>query len=296
MNLKQMASFATVLFAGVAFDGDTARLYGETGTVPLVPVAATSVAFEGPVQSVETESGPYQGFDTLRYPGDTVMRAWREAGDFDWVGFYLPAPCHRDTSWSGTRETIENMGWGTAIIYVGQQTWGARPRRSSALGTSTTCYAHVVGAARGVVDADDAIAATEAEGFPYGTLVVLDLEYMSKVPQAMRDYYLAWTARLLADGRYRPAYYAHAVNAETIYSDVSTAFVAAGVTDAPAFWIAGGSNFSRDKSPEEVGHQFAAAWQGMLDVVEKYAGVSLPIDVSVGALRSPSSSVYTIAE
>ncbi|HYH79534.1 MAG TPA: hypothetical protein VEX86_07045, partial [Longimicrobium sp.] len=43
----------------------------------------------------------FAGFDTGIYPGDAVMRAWRQASPYVWVGYYLPAPCHRDPSWSG---------------------------------------------------------------------------------------------------------------------------------------------------------------------------------------------------
>ena len=71
----------------------------------------------------------YLGFDTNIYPGDRTMKIWADDGTYDWVGYYLPAPCHRDTSWSGKRDTLISMGWGLAVVYVGQQVW-KRLRRS----------------------------------------------------------------------------------------------------------------------------------------------------------------------
>src|SRR6185295_13367439 len=74
-------------------------------------------------------AGAFPGFDTGIYPGDEALRAWRQASPYVWVGYYLPAPCHRDASWSGKRERLIGMGWGTAVIYLGQQDWAASPTR-----------------------------------------------------------------------------------------------------------------------------------------------------------------------
>jgi hypothetical protein len=291
MQAKKVMSGAVALLSTVVFSGNAfARIAG----VATVDAISTQPARLAPivVSDVEPEElGPYQGFDTSTYPGDDVMRAWRASGAYDWVGYYLPAPCHKDESWSGTRGMLEEMGWGTAVIYVGQQTWGRTPRRRATLGRPSTCAADLVGAGRGRMDGDDAIARTEAEGFPRGTTIFLDIEYMGAVPPRMREYYRAWTARLLEDGRYWPAYYTHTRNAATIYADVAAVFAHAGVSMTPLFWIAGGSDFSRDKDPADVGHAFAVIWQGMLDIVEHQGGVALPIDVSVGAFPSPSQAI-----
>lgn len=58
--------------------------------------------------------GKHLGFDTYRYPGDAVMRAWRHSDvPYEWVGYYLPAPCHKGRTWMGKRERLANMagGW-----------------------------------------------------------------------------------------------------------------------------------------------------------------------------------------
>jgi hypothetical protein len=245
--------------------------------------------------------GRHLGFDTYGYPGDRAMRAWRAADEpYEWVGYYLPAPCHKDDSWSGKRTTLAGMGWGVAVIYVGQQTWGARrsPTAKSvsrARRTGAECAAALVNDSRGARDAKDAIASTVREGFARGTVIYLDIEYMDVTPAHMREYYRAWVEGVLADGRYRPGIYAHTRNANRIYDDVRQAYQTAGLTDEPPFWIASGHNFSTEKTPQEVGHSFAGVWQGILDVMQTKNGVRLPIDVNVAAVPSPSEQ-YVMAE
>ena len=262
-----------------------------SASVPDVPHAVAELSGSSILQEV-TDKGPYLGFDTSDYPGDAAMRAWREHADYDWVGYYLQAPCHKDDSWSGKRDTLETMGWGVAVVYVGQQTWGKRPRAGSQKTRGTTCAANLVSTAQGRLDADDAIAKTAAEGFPNRTAIFLDLEHMNSVPNAMRDYYVAWTEAVLADGRYRPAFYAHNANAQRIYADIRALYDSRRVPADPPFWIAGGSNFGRDRAPQDVGHAFADVWQGVLDTWEKHNEVRLPIDVNVAAVPSPSAAEF----
>lgn len=278
--------------------------------------------------------GSHLGFDTYAYPGDDAMLAWRDDSvPYEWVGYYLPSPCHRSDSWSGKRETLTDMGWGLAVIYVGQQTWsGTAPRKivktkyvtkrvkvvTRSHGKRITkyvrkrvpvrivtyaraqqgsnCSARLVNSDRGTLDANDAIARTVAEGFPNGSVIFLDLERMDSVPKAMRDYYKAWTARVLADGRFRPGYYTHDHNAKLVHEDVSRVFAAAGVRTAPQFWVSGSKGFSEDSEPHEVGHSFANVWQGVLDIVQTHNGVKLPIDVNVASVPSPSSHEYALGD
>ena len=295
---------------------------------PLVgaPSIGDAVADASATIADNLSEGPHLGFDTFSYPGDDAMRAWLTADKpYRWVGYYLSAPCHNDDSWVGKRETLSNMGWGMAVIYVGQQTWGRTPGQKVAVtryitkrvkqvktrngrrvvryvnkrvpvrvlvvpraSKGASCSSQFVSAARGTADANDAIARTAAEGFARGTVIFLDIERMESVPTAMRDYYRAWTQRVLEDGRFRPAYYAHSFNANLIYRDVKQVLASVGVSADPPFWIASERGFSIDKAPEEVGHAFAQVWQGLLDVVETHNGVRLPIDVNVGRLPSPS--------
>jgi len=308
----------------------TAGLIVSTGTSISPPSIATAVATaSASIADDLADTGPHLGFDTFAYPGDDAMRAWLTADKpYRWVGYYLPAPCHNDDSWEGKRDTLSGMGWGMAVIYVGQQTWGRTPGQKVAVtryitkrvkqtvriksgkritryvnkrvpvkvlvapraSPGASCSTQLVNADRGVRDANDAIAKTAAEGFANGTTIFLDIERMERVPSAMRDYYDAWTKRVLEDGRFKPGYYAHSHNADLIYSDVKAVLTASGVEGDPPFWIASTQGFATDKDPSEVGHAFAQVWQGMLDVVETHNGVRLPIDVNVAQLPSPSEN------
>ena len=291
------------------------------------PLALATAEIAAAVEAVGAgATGRHLGFDTSKYPGDDAMQAWKEDGSYEWVGYYLPAPCHRDASWSGKRQSLAENGWGLAVVYVGQQTWGKTPgkaevvtkyvkrrvkqvkkRRGKSVVTYVTkrvpvkllvkpraepgssCSAQFVSGPRGRVEADDAIARTEAEGFPHGTVIFLDIEHMPTVPTAMRQYYQQWTAQVLADGRYRPGFYAHTRNAALVYNDVKGVYDAHGATDEPFFWVAGNSaEFAPGMAPTGVGHSFAAVWQGILDKVEERNGHKFPIDVNVAATPSPS--------
>jgi len=259
-------------------------------------VAAAVTGQDAPLAD-EAESGRYLGFDSNGYPGDDKMLKWKNAKDapYSWVGYYLPeTPCHGDKSWSGKRDTLVKMGWGLAVVYVGQQTWGRTPRTLTAKQVQNlnrkgvTCNSDFVSADRGATDAVDAIRKTEAEGFSKGTVIFLDLERTEQLPSRMRDYYKAWAATVLRDGRFRPGVYVHSHNAAAVYADVKAIFVAAGLKEEPRFWVASARDFSPDKAPQEVGHDFAGMWQGAIDVVRRVADVALPIDINVSNWPSPS--------
>jgi hypothetical protein len=308
--------------------------YDPSRSVP-DPVTAIGEAVSDASGKIASDlrEGKHLGFDTYVYPGDEAMRAWREedGAPYEWVGYYLPAaPCHKGETWAGKRQTLTGMGWGLAVIYVGQQVWtgthdrrivktrwvtknvkqvrrvnGKRVTRTvkkkvpvryvtyARARSGTSCSTRLVSGARGARDAADAIARAVREGFPRGTVVFLDIERMDVVPASMRNYYKSWTKAVLADGTFRPGYYVHDHNAKLIYNDVASIFVDAARMEQPPFWIASGRGFSEDKEPHEVGHEFASVWQGILDVVQTHNGVKLPIDVNVAAVPSPSDFAST---
>jgi hypothetical protein len=258
-------------------------------STPVGQMAAAVSAVPGDlVKSVEQAvERQYLGFDTNIYPGDRAMSVWAKDGTYQWVGYYLEAPCHRDDSWSGKRETLSEMGWGLAVVYVGQQSWSTTKRSTK----GSTCSNKFVTAGNGTRDAADAIAKVVSEGFPHGSVIFLDIERMDKVTPAMKSYYTSWTKAVLNDGRYQPGYYTHVDNAARVYADVKPVFTQAGDTVAPPFWIAGNSNaFTTDKVPTDVGHTFAAVWQGLLNVTRMHDGIRIPIDINVASVRSPSQS------
>ena len=274
-------------------DGDDSEVASIAAQVAQVAAAVTGQS--APMADAQ-QAGKNMGFDTHTYPGDKTMAAWKAApgAPYRWVGYYLPSPCHTDRSWTGKRPTLVEMGWGLAVVYVGQQTWGRTPRKLSAsraaaiLKSKKPCNADLLTAERGRADGDDAIAATEREGFPARSIVFLDIERMEKMPTAMRDYYRAWTKRLLEDGRYRPGVYVHAHNAQAVYDDVKAEFAAAGVTEQPRIWVATGRGWEEGKAPQDVGFAFAGVWQGVIDVARTVADIKLPLDVNVSSWSSPS--------
>jgi hypothetical protein len=278
---------------------DTTASTFATVAAGVAQAAAAVTGQDAPIANAY-EKGHYVGFDTHTYPGTVVMRAWKNApgAPYSWVGYYLPSPCHANTSWTGKRDTLQQMGWGLAVVYVGQQTWGKTPRALSAaardaLRKRSPCSADLVSADEGTRNADDAVVRATTEGFQRGTVIFLDLERMEKVPAAMRDYYQAWVARMLANGTYEPGIYAHEHNAQAIFSDVAETFEAAGDTSTPRFWIAGGKGFDEGRAPQDVGFAFAGVWQGVIDVARSIANVQLPVDVSVASWKSPSESGAT---
>jgi hypothetical protein len=275
-----------------ATEPGSARLADAAASVAQV---ASAVTGQPSPLADEQMNGKHLGFDTHTYPGEKTMRAWKNApgSPYRWVGYYLPSPCHKDRSWTGRRQLLTDMGWGLAVVYVGEQSWGRAPRPTAARLASlrkqgTTCNADFLSASRGDADGVDAIAVTTAEGFPARSIVFLDLERMEKIPPAMRDYYRTWARRLLHDGHYLPGVYVHAFNAQVVHDDIKAEFVAAGVTEEPRIWVATGHGYEEGKAPQDVGFAFAGVWQGMIDVARRVADIRLPIDVNVSAWTSPS--------
>src|SRR5258705_7804398 len=154
-------------------------------TATVAQVAAAVTGQNSPLAD-ERLGGTHLGFDTHTYPGDKTMSAWKSApgAPYKWVGYYLPGPCHKDDSWTGKRQKLVDMGWGLAVVYVGQQTWGRTPHTPTPQQVAQmeragkTCNADLISSQRGRTDGDDAIAATVKEWFPERSIVFLDLERM----------------------------------------------------------------------------------------------------------------------
>jgi hypothetical protein len=250
-----------------------ALLGGCTGTRPPAPPAVPT----------------YAGFDTWRYPGDAAMQAWRAASPYRWVGYYLPAPCHRDSSWAGRRAALEGMGWGVAVLYVGQQVFEGEPPPEEGAPGPVVCSRTLLTEAQARRDAADAVARAAAEGFPAGTIVFLNVERATALPAGMAAYYRTWAAGVLRDGRYRPGTYAHRANAEVLFALASEVHREAGRPEPPPFWVAGGSGFALDRPPAGAGLPYVLAWQGALDVERTWGGVTLTVDENVAGHPSPSS-------
>jgi len=239
----------------------------------------------------------FAGFDIGVYPGDAAMRAWmRPSSPYFWVGYYLAAPCHRDTTFTGKYTTLTAMGWGVTAIYVGQQDWTQiptpppkQPARASIASSAAVCSASLLSVNQGLIEAADAVQKMNADNFLTSSTVFLDVEFVTTVTPALLDYYRAWIRGVLTDGRYIPGVYAAKSNATTLYNAAVAEYRAAGRSDTPPFWIASSAGFSTAAHPTDVGLDFATAWQGMFDVKQSFGGVTLTIDVNVASSKSPSA-------
>ncbi len=254
------------------------------------------------------------GFDVARYPGDSVLRAWRyPASPFQWAGYYLAAPCRRDSSWVGKRASLISAGFGAVAIYVGQQDWAnhpvltpRKPPTDSATTDSTkprptvasaapprpqtgACASKFLTADQGTTEAADAVAKLRAEGFADQSVVYLDVEQVTTLSQPMLDYFRAWIAGVLRDGHYRVGVYAAKSNAQPLFDAAIATFKAAGRFDQPEFWVASVTGFAPTLAPADVGLDFAKVWQGQVGVGQTFNGVSLNVDVNISKAQNPSA-------
>jgi hypothetical protein len=283
-------------------------------------VSCTDHGITSPSPEAVPSGTSHPGFDTSIYPGDASMSAWLKPGSpYEWVGYYLQAPCHRDPSWMGKRALLTSMGWGLAVLYVGQQTFDgvpsisvpniAAPSESQTLikppaarsgimvpataadiqAGAVTCSRTLLTTEQGSIDGIDAVSKTAAEGFPLGTVIYLDIEHMDAIPASMDAYYRAWVQQVLADGRFRPGIYVHKANAAAIYDGVRRAYTDMNASGSAIFWVTSSSGFSLDKSPQQVGFPWASIWQGMLEVNQTWNGATINIDVDIAVMTSPSS-------
>ena len=256
----------------------------------LLPVVVLASACASAPAVVPARGVP--GFDTRDYPGGAVMAAWLESSPYRWVGYYLHAPCYTGTSWTGRRRELEEMGWGVAVIFVGEQDWGearGEPALADSPGAAAPrCTTSNLTAERGTADAAAAEGAAAGEGFPRGTAIFLDVERVDALSSELVAYVRSWAEGLLEGGRYLPGLYAHESNAEPLYAVVAGAFARAGRTNAPRLWVASGRGFDLRKAPVESGVPWASVWQGAFDVRESWGGVTLRIDANVASSASPS--------
>ncbi|HUG40827.1 MAG TPA: glycoside hydrolase domain-containing protein [Longimicrobiales bacterium] len=264
----------------------------------LLTLAACGGPATGP--ALPTPEGPgiegargVPGFDTRDYPGDAVMAAWRESSPYRWVGYYLPAPCYTGTSWDGRRAALAGMGWGLAVLFVGEQDWAASAPSGAVSGADpgnqpVRCTSTNLTPERGAADGRAAASSAATEGFRSGAIIFLDVERVDTVSAPLTAYVRAWVETVLADGRFVPGLYAHAANADALLATASATFRAAGRTDTPPLWVATTNGFSLRRAPTESGFPAARIWQGILDARETWGGHTLRIDANVASEASPS--------
>jgi hypothetical protein len=232
------------------------------------------------------------GFDTRDYPGDATMRRWFNASPYRWVGYYLPSPCYTGTTWSGRRDALRQIGWGFAVLYVGEQDW--RSMRAAAGDTAQVatqgdrCVTANLSQQQGTTHAAAAETAAAADGFPNGTVIFLNVERVERVSPELAAYARAWFAAMLERGRFLPGLYAHDHNATELYTILAEEFIRHGRTERARLWVARSADFDVRRSPAESGYPVATAWQGRFDISETWDDVTLNIDVNVADSADPS--------
>jgi hypothetical protein len=232
------------------------------------------------------------GFDTRDYPGDTVMRRWFTASPYRWVGYYLPAPCYTGTTWSGRRAALGQMGWGFAVLFVGEQDWSAMRAAPGdtvpVAAAGARCASANLTAQHGASHAATAEAAAAADGFPDATVIFLNVERVERVTPELAAYVRSWVATMLDRDRYTPGLYAHDLNAPELHALAAAEFERRGRTERPRLWVARQAGFAIASAPAESGHAAASVWQGVFDTRETWDGITLNIDVNVADSADPS--------
>jgi GH25 family lysozyme M1 (1,4-beta-N-acetylmuramidase) len=126
-----------------------------------------------------------------------------------------------------------------------------------------------------------------ADGFPSGSTIFLDVERVNTVSSALLDYYRAWVAGVLNDGRYKPGVYVTKVNAPALH-DIQIR-TANGGLHTPPFWIASAGVIDSTTRATDIGLDYARVWQSSFDVTQTFNGVSLRIDVNLATKPNPSA-------
>src|SRR5437764_156991 len=112
MTRRTLRSVTLLAMAAVSAVLDAPTLAHQSLRATAVDLVDAPAAINAAVDEVaSTVSRSHLGFDTNIYPGDKAMHAWKQSAEYEWVGYYLPAPCHKDDSWSGTRERLVDSGW-----------------------------------------------------------------------------------------------------------------------------------------------------------------------------------------
>ena len=236
-------------------------------------------------------SGAYIGFDCGGYPGDDAMQDWWTNSPYQFVGYYLPAPCHTPnfTAWAGNRATLVGMGWSLLVIYVGQQ----RP--------GNNCVQNTLTVKQGGTDATNAGNFVIAEGFPADTYIYLDIEGGEPFGPDLAAYLSGWVPQILTAGFGLGVYCSRNIPND-VQAFVLGQYPAGVVAPPPRFWIAGDNTpsiFDRNTSvpsdatganalPPKLPFSGATAWQA-LSGNQTWGLTTLNVDESVSVLPDPSA-------
>jgi hypothetical protein len=196
----------------------------------------------------------YLGFDRNQYPGDDALPVLRKT--FRFTGYWLNnPPGENSNTWRGKRSALRSQGFGFLVLFNGRTYDQLKaPADAVALGTS---------------DADIAVKAAIAEGFPRGTVIFLDQEQGGRLLPEQRAYLHAWVDEVKRAG-YRAGVYCSAApfkeaGGETVITAEDIQRHAAG--RRIVFWVANDSCppapgcALRAPPTGKNGVAFASVWQ-----------------------------------
>jgi hypothetical protein len=216
----------------------------------------------------------FAGFDTAIYPGDAAIKYLIQNTNLVWCGYYLaPAPSHPGTTWMGKRTTLQQLGYGLAPVYVGQQVTGPGSKSPSA--------------EQGPIDGANAAALMASEGFAPGSFVYLDIENGPPLTQPQQDYIKTWSAAVAAGGFGPGIYCSHQLAAEVHNLVPQARLWVFNVTTTTAHMV---PNPCPNPHPALSGYLAAYAWQlGQNCIVATAAGAKLTVDLDSAITADPGA-------
>ncbi|HEY5410340.1 MAG TPA: glycoside hydrolase domain-containing protein, partial [Caulobacteraceae bacterium] len=212
----------------------------------------------------------YVGIDTDQFPGLAQLLAVSKAG-VSWCGYYLVAPSHQESGWSGQRAAVEAAGLACVPIYVGQQIVGPGSHRT--------------GPIQGTMDGNDAAAKMQAEGFRPGQVVYLDLENGAPFAAPQTDYVAAWCRQVIAGGFRAGVYCSHKI-AEAVSIANPGAIIWA--FEVPTLEPSTASPPFAAPDPAGCGFLEACIWQHEDTVTISGEGFHLVVDLDSSIIANPA--------
>jgi hypothetical protein len=123
------------------------------------------------------QTSTFLGFDRNDYPGDANLKALRQT--FSYTGYWLNnPPGETSNTWAGHRAAVETAGFGFLVLFNGRLFAELKSvEKAAQLGKS---------------DASNAVALSQREGFPFGTIIFLDQEQGGRMLPEQKAYIYSW--------------------------------------------------------------------------------------------------------